>query len=195
MLIPGHAVYSLFHHSHALLLQHKVLMNYLFHHKCNYTNADDTQLYIIFEHGQSDIQVPLLEECLEDIKDWLKINFLKSNDDKTQLLVIPSKKTSNILYVNVKFNGNELESLKDAKNLGVYLDNNFNMDKQIKHIVSTGYYNLRNLLSIGSMLSKELKTQLVHSFILSLIEYCNICLYGIKKGEIYQLQKLLNSTV
>ena len=45
------------------------------------------------------------------------------------------------------------------------------------------------------MLSKELKTQLVRSFILSRIDYCNICLYGIKKGEIYQLQKLLNSTV
>ena len=112
-----------------------------------------------------------------------------------QLLVIPSKKTSNIIHVNVKFNGNELESLKDAKNLGVYFDNNFNMDKQIKYIVSTGYYNLRNLWSIGSMLSKELKTQLVHSFILSRIDYCNICLYGIKKGEIYQLQKLLNSVV
>ena len=45
--------------------------------------AYDTQLYITFEHGQSDIQVVLLEECLEDIKDWMKINFLKLNDDKT----------------------------------------------------------------------------------------------------------------
>ena len=108
---------------------------------------------------------------------------------------VPSKKTSNVINVNVKFNGNELESLKGVKNLGVYFNNNFNMDKQIKYIVSTGYYNLRNLWSIRSMLSKKLKTQLVHSFILSHIDYCNICLNGIKKGEIYQLQKLLNSAV
>ena len=63
--------------------------------------ADDTWLYITFEHGQSDVQVPLLEECLEDVKDWMKINFLKLNDDRTQLLVIPSKKTSNVINLMV----------------------------------------------------------------------------------------------
>ena len=45
------------------------------------------------------------------------------------------------------------------------------------------------------MLSKDLKVQLVHAFILSRIDYGNICLYGIKKSEVYQLQKLLNSAV
>ena len=69
------------------------------------------------------------------------------------------------------------------------------MGKQIKHICSTGYSALRNLWAIGEPLSRELKTQLVHSFILSHIDYCNICLYGINKSEIYKLQKLLNSAV
>ena len=57
--------------------------------------------------------------------------------------------------------------MADAKNLGVYLDNNLNMSKQIKYVVPTGYSSLRNLWVIGAMLSKELKVQLVHSFILS----------------------------
>ena len=157
--------------------------------------ADDTQLYITFKAEQSYVTVPLLEECLKNIKEWMQVNFLKLNEDKTQLLVIPSKKTFNVVDLNVQFNGNELESLADAKNLGVYFDNNLNMNKQIKHLCSTGYSSLRNLWAIGGMLSKELKTQLVHSFILSHIDYCNICLYGINKSEIYQLQKLLNSAV
>ena len=152
--------------------------------------ADDTQLYITFKAEQSYVTVPLLEECLKNIKEWMQVNFLKLNEDKTQLLVIPSKKTLNVVDLNVQFNGNELESLADAKNLGVYFDNNLNMNKQIKHLCSTGYSNLRNLWVIGGMLSKELKTQLVHSFILSHIDYCNICLYGINKSEIHQLQKL-----
>ena len=69
------------------------------------------------------------------------------------------------------------------------------MSKQVKHIVSTGYYHLRNLWSIGSMLPKELKIKLVHSFVLSRIDYCNSCLYGIRKCEMDQLQKLMNSAV
>ena len=107
--------------------------------------------------------------------------------------MIPSKRINDVIDIDVQFNGNGLESLKDAKNLGIYFDNNLNMSKQIKHVVSTGYYHLRKLWSIGSMLSINLKTQLVHSFILSRIDYCNACLHGVKKVEIYQLQKLINS--
>ena len=97
----------------------------------------------------------------------MQINFLKLNEDKTQLLVIPRKKTLNAVAMNVQFSGNELESQADARNLGVYFDNNLNMSKQIKHVCSTGYSSLRNLWAIGDKLSNELKIQLVHSFILS----------------------------
>ena len=55
--------------------------------------ADDTQLYITFKREQSDKIVPLHEKCLKDIKEWMQINFLKLNEDKTQLLVITCKKT------------------------------------------------------------------------------------------------------
>ena len=157
--------------------------------------ADDTQLYISAKTEQSDIAVSLLEKCLKDIKDWMQVNFLKLNEDKSQLLVIPSKKTLNVVNLNVKFDGKEIESIAEAKNLGVYLDNNLDMHQQIKHICSTGYITLRNLWAIGASLSKKLKAQLVHSFILSCIDYCNICLYGVSKSEIHQLQKLLNSAV
>ena len=157
--------------------------------------ADDTQLYITFDHDQSEMQVAILEMCLMNIKNWMTEFFLKLNEDKTQLLVIPSKKTVNPIDISVTFNGSQSESLNEAKNLGVYFDNNSNMSKQVKHIVSTGYYHLRNLWSIGSMLPKELKIKLVHSFVLSRIDYCNSCLYGIRKCEMDQLQKLMNSAV
>ena len=45
--------------------------------------ADDTQLYITFEREQSGKTVPLLEKCLKDTKEWMQINFLKLNEDKT----------------------------------------------------------------------------------------------------------------
>ena len=66
------------------------------------------------------------------IKKWMPVNFLKLNEDKTQLLVIPRKYTLNVIELNVQFCGNE--SLVEAKNLGVYFDNNVDMGKQIKHM-------------------------------------------------------------
>ena len=157
--------------------------------------ADDTQLYITFKSDHPETSVPLLEKCLKHIKEWMQENFLMLNEEKTQLLIIPSKKTLNAIDIDLTFAGNPLESLTVAKNLGVYFDNNLDMNRQIKHLCSTGYSALRNLWSITGSLTKELKIQLVHCFILSRIDYCNICLYGINKGQIYQLQKLMNSAV
>ena len=117
--------------------------------------ADDTQLYITFENEQPEDAISSLEDCMNEIKVWMRINFLKLNEDKTQLLVIPAKRTSSIIQLDVQFNGNQLESLCDAKNLGVYFDNNMNMNKQVKHICSTGYGSLRNLWLIGGCYRKN----------------------------------------
>ena len=65
--------------------------------------ADDTQLYITFKTDHPETSVPLLEKCLKDIKEWMLENFLMLNEDKTQLLLIPSKKTLNVVDVNLTY--------------------------------------------------------------------------------------------
>ena len=53
--------------------------------------ADDTQLY--FEFSLSDTtsrhnDIHRLELCIKDIRTWMRLNMLKLNDDKTELLII-----------------------------------------------------------------------------------------------------------
>ena len=60
-----------------------------------------------------------------------------------------------------------------VKILGVIFDDRLNLEKHTNRVVSTCYTNLRNLGRIASKLTKPLKLQVVHSLILSHIDYCN----------------------
>ncbi len=50
--------------------------------------ADDTQLYLSFDPSDAVSALDKLNSCLSDIRDWMASNFLKLNDDKTELLLI-----------------------------------------------------------------------------------------------------------
>ena len=52
------------------------------------------------------------------------------------------------------------------------------MEKNALKVVSTCYANLRNLGRIASKLSIDLKIQLIHSMILSHIDFCNALFYN-----------------
>ena len=159
--------------------------------------ADDAQLYISFEAIDIIPTVHTIESCLETIKRWMTKMFLKLNEDKTQLLVIsPTKSllTSN-LNCALRFNGNVICCDTKADNLGVIFDNTMSFDQQIGNIVSSGYSTLKNLWNIGNSLTVDLKLQLVHSLIISKIDYSNTLLLAASKGNRHRLQKLLNSSV
>ena len=47
--------------------------------------ADDTQLYITLKSSQepADSCITTLEKCIQEIRSWMRQNFLKLNDEKT----------------------------------------------------------------------------------------------------------------
>ena len=55
--------------------------------------ADDTQLYIVFNPRDSTSKsdaIAKIEACAADIRQWMTNNFLKLNEDKTELIIITS---------------------------------------------------------------------------------------------------------
>ena len=66
-----------------------------------------------------------------------------------------------------------------VKILGVIFDDRLNLEKHINIVVSTCYANLHNLGRIASKLTKPLKVQLVHSLMLSHIDYCKALFYNL----------------
>ena len=66
----------------------------------------------------------------------------------------------------------ELEPCASVTNLGILLDDKFLLDKHVNKVVGVCYCNT-NLGRIASKPSVPLNIQLVHSMILSHLDYCN----------------------
>ncbi len=89
--------------------------------------ADDTQLYILTKPDKTS-KLSKLTECVKNIKDWMTNNFLLLNSDKTDILLIgPKNSTQNLLDHNLQLEGCTVTS-STAKNLGVILDSNLSFE-------------------------------------------------------------------
>lgn len=154
--------------------------------------ADDTQIYFVFDVHSANPDLSAVRKCFQDIKIWMTENFLKLNDDKTQFI--------DIGYYESPINSLNLgefsfEPVTKAKNLGFLFDHQLNMNDQINAVSQTCYLNQRNLRRIAARLTHDLKVQLVHSNILSIIDYCNAVYSGLTEKNIHKLQKIQNNAV
>ena len=159
--------------------------------------ADDMQLYISFQRSDILSSISNIEHCLRHIKLWMSTNFLKVNEDKTQFLVISPKNNHCNMFSDmcISFGGSIVIPSSTATNLGVTLDSNMSMINNINAITSRGYYYLQNFYRVADKLTYCLKVELVTTYILPLLDYCNILLFSATKTYRAKLQKLLNNAV
>ncbi len=154
--------------------------------------ADDTQLYISTKPDETS-KLSKLTECVKNIKDWMTSNFLLLNSDKTEILLIgPKNSTQNLLDYNLQLDGCNVTSSK-VKNLGVILDSNLSFENHISNVTKTAFFHLRNISKLRNMLSVSDAEKLVHPFMTSRLDYCNALLGGCPASSINKLQIVQNA--
>ena len=79
------------------------------------------------------------------------------------------------------------------RDLGVLLDKELSMSPHIASVTSSCFYQLRRLRQIRRPVGQELVAQLVHSFVLSRLDYGNSVLAGLPKSAIMPLQRVQNA--
>ena len=98
--------------------------------------ADDTQVYINITSENAPSAINELQNCLNDIQDWMSSNKLKLNPDKTEFILFGTpaqrKKLESFFPVNIL--GNSLSPAKFAKNLGVTFDADFTFKKHVYYM-------------------------------------------------------------
>uniref|UniRef100_A0A8C1IL60 Reverse transcriptase domain-containing protein n=1 Tax=Cyprinus carpio TaxID=7962 RepID=A0A8C1IL60_CYPCA len=152
--------------------------------------ADDSQIYLPLRRDANGSLTPLLE-CLKDIKTWMSFNFLHLNEEKTEIIVFRPSRVCDSTPVNL---GSLQQYIKPVvTNLGIKIDSEFKLDKQINMVVKSCFYQLRLLAKIKPILSFNIFEQVIHAFISNRLDYCNALYIGVNQISLSCLQLVQNA--
>ena len=166
--------------------------------------ADDSQLYISFyptKVGDLENITDRANRCLAEIKVWMVENFMKINEDKTELLILgkPSVLKTFDLEITLQFGSEKIKPTKckgdNWTSLGVKLDAVLNMERQINSVKQKCSWTLINIRAIGCYLDQDIKLMLVKQLVISKLDYCNALYMNICKTRLKKLQSVMNNGV
>ena len=77
--------------------------------------------------------------------------------------------------------------------LEVTISADLSLDRHVSVVSATSFHSLRQLRRVRHSLDIESTTTLVHAFVTSRLDYCNILLAGSPKTVIDKLQRVMNA--
>ena len=91
-----------------------------------------------------------MQSCIGDVKAWSTANMLKLNDNKTELMLVTSKRTKHLhnLPTSNTMGNAEIPFKKSVKNLRLTQDCHLTMNAHVSNIARTCYFELCRLASI-----------------------------------------------
>ena len=131
---------------------------------------------------------------MSDLKIWMARRKLKLNDGNTKITVIRGnlRNVSVANFGEVSFGDTQLVPCESAKNLGVVLDSSLSFRSHIDSIVKTCSFHVRNLYMIKNFVNGKNLVTLVHSLIISKVDYCNSLFIGLPNVILKKVQSVLN---
>ena len=135
-----------------------------------------------------------MQSCIGDVKAWATANMLKLNGNKTELMLVTSKRTKHLhdLPTPITIGNAQIPFKQSVKNLGLTLDCHLTMNAHVTNIARTCYFELRRLASIRRFLTSTTTATLVSAFVLSRIDYCSSLLFGSTHDVTCHLQRIQN---
>ena len=159
--------------------------------------ADDSQLNVSASPKSPDEQVKActhLARSIDSTSDWMRKNRLKINPDKTEFLVISNPCYKKDIVINdLVLKDTTVKRSGKARNLGVILDDHVDLEAHISDLCRRCYFYIRWIRSIRKFISEYEAKVLVHTLVISRLDYCNSLLFSIPKSQLSRLQSVMNS--
>ena len=154
--------------------------------------ADDKQLYFSVTTIQS--TTSKIEKVMTDIKNWMVKKRLKLNDDKTECMLFGAENTlKNYEQLqHIMIGTSNIKIVPVLRNLGVYIDSNLTMKKQISNTVKVCSHHLRNIAFIRKYLNEDTLKMLIHYHVISRLDYCNSIYHKLPNILLKKLQNIQN---
>ena len=160
--------------------------------------ADDTQNYLGFKPQKDTTANPetclsTLENCIRDIRSWMKSNLLKLNDDKTEFLVLGTRKNLETAgNFSLKIGNDIIQQSECIRNLGMFWDKELKGTAHFNQLTSSLYYTIRNVARIRHLIDRDTTKILMQALVLSRLDYCNSTFIGCTQYNLSKLQRVQN---
>ena len=138
-----------------------------------------------------------MQSCISDAKAWATANMLKPNNNKTELMLVTSKRITHLhnLPTSITIGNGQFPFKQSVKKLGFISDSHLTMNEHVDTIAQTCYFELCRLASIGRFLTNIATATLVSASVLSRIDYYNSLLFGSTLDATSNLQRIQNYAV
>lgn len=158
--------------------------------------ADDTQVYIHFNHDDYLHATDLVNADLQKIKQVSEEHNLNLNSSKSCVMIFGNRNNVKLLKdnIDIKIDGVSLPIVDSAKNLGLVVDNDFRFGGHVKKMLQKSFMSLKLIYSNRHLLNFKLKKDLCESLVLSNFNYCDF-IYGpcLDLVRVNRIQKVQNS--
>ena len=164
------------------------------HSIIHHSFANDLQLQMSAPpDGRSELHHSM-QSCISYVKALAKANMLKLNDNKTELMLVTSKRTKHLhrLPTSITIDNAQIPFKQSVKNLGLTLDCHLTLNAHVSKIARTCYFELRRLASIRRFMKCTATATLVSAFVLSRIDCCNSLMFGSTHVVTSHLQRMQN---
>ena len=161
--------------------------------------ADDLQIYL---HGPVSEINELLSQVNSDIQavfNWSTANKLYFNSAKTKIIILGTRNQLNSIDYStlpqIKIGDTTIPYVRSATNLGVLMDETLSWSSHVSQTVRRVWFTLRQIRHSKSILSVDLRRQLVLSLIVPIFDYCCLLLTNLTMSDEKKLQTAFNSCV
>ena len=163
-----------------------------------YGYADDHELKKSFAGSSRNEEANTIEtlQCTTKlIKDWMDLNRLRMNNDKTEFILIGSRQQLNKAETSVlNINGELITRSKSIKYLGADLDEKLTFKDMINRKCRTAMGNLQKLKLIRKSLTIAAAKTIALGLVIAHLDDANALYAGLPSSELKKLQRIQNMT-
>jgi hypothetical protein len=137
-----------------------------------------------------------MERCLVAVRNWFRSRRLQLNADKTELIWFGTR--CNIGKIHsidtiLAFDDVIIHPVTFVKYLGVFLDSELLMIRQVNCVAAACFFQLRRLRQLRNVISHQALQRVVSALVLSRLDYCNAVLAGLPASTLAPLQRVQNA--
>ena len=163
-----------------------------FESQCKIVSYADDTILIAKAENQNQL-TEKIEKVIQVAQNWYSTNSMKNNIGKTAVMIMKKGNETN-REISVKENGQtiKIKPEKYLEILGIYVDEELNWGKQIKHSKKKAMNAIINLSRLKHILPEKTKIQLYNTIVTPHFTYGDIIWGGCNKEQASKLQAAQN---